>query len=718
MDSETTQTILRAFVDTFPPIRVLLKLYDCICYIIKSITRFICWVFKSIFNFCYIGVKRWFSCLIALLPARFRSEQAYERLGKKAHTEPLPHRDDPIRRSLTYHGGILLGVALYIFVYYVLVKHHTYTSLTIGLLLLFAYLIIIENSHDIRSILMLCLPIMFTNRGRALVFCCMLAIMVSGPFKNTQLNVSELHMSMRCCKQFLIIKGDKFVDENVVQNLVKVEKVIDKLVSNIKQFAKEIREKFRILIQLAISVERYIALAFEKLKEIVNVCNTHTRDLYNNCYNTFNDAYLDCQSKLGRGLDVLCEVVQPLKDVCYVVRLPAVLCKIPRAIVEAIDKSIGDQLRLLMQVIENEFYVEVEVDHNYYYNGTKSKSYKKAISEIQFDVEQKFWYVRMITRVFNMVSLILVCWISITATLYHMHYLNNIEYDNMYLDNHLHKLDKKRRIKAEQAKLKKTEPKLDPIEYPPQTRPQLLDVDSYLFPMRKEQEKQYLKPFSLSMNETEKHKLCIASLVWVVIVGYIFFFVLLDFSLYKLISLINEILMDILFTSDLPLVDINTKSGDQVTHYNRTYLNYLRSKHEFRKVKGRFDNSSSINSMYRRLIDSIEEDVPDDVAILDSLQQCLPTASVPNFNKYKNLSYLALFTFLAVIAEAYALRTRHCIADLYYPKRAKKRAVWLYRKLLTEKPKFEKPQRFSNQPNDRKAKLIKLGLDAVRRKAK
>lgn len=713
-------------MNAFPPLKLALQVNDLICSLFQKLVNIICLVLRYIFLQIYRLLE--FSCaklfkLTKKIPFCWRSEEVeYVKLShsKRVHNEPIPYRDKLFKRFLTYHVGLLLGLALYLFCYYILIKHHTYLTITVGLLLLLAYMVILENSHTIRSILMLCLPVMFTNRGRALIFCCMLTMMIAGPIKNTQFNIGELHVSLHCCKQYLLVKSDKLIEENVVKNLAQVERVVFKLIDNIRDFANELKERFKVIIQLAISVERYIMIAIEKLKEIVNVCNSHTSEVHQNCVKTFRDAYNDCKSKLGAA-DFLCGIVSPLEGMCTVVQLPGTLCKVPEAIMQIIDRTIGERLRQYIQIIENEFYFEVHINHTYSYQETKTKNYNQVFQEIGSDVKQKFWYIRIVSRLFNLVTLILVCWILITATLYHMHYLTEINYDNMYIDEYLQKIDSIRQdrlLKPRNANVaidlelndadsessaidySVNDDEIDTTQVDENNNRAGSDVTGMLlFPLSPAHELQYLKPSSARMNKFEKSKFCVATFVWSAIVGYICFFMLLDFALFNILKVVDDVLKDVLFNSDLPLVDVSSKYADgHEVRYNRTYLANLRLQAK-QKIKMRSElgnhtsTGSHLNDMYRKLMDAIEESVPDDVQILESLEQCLPSASKPNYKLYNNIAILALVTFGAVILEAYILRTRHCIANLYYPRRAKKRAIWLYRKMLAEKSKFdERPE--------------------------
>lgn len=724
MVSGRNEELLRGVVGLFYPLRIALLVNDCICYIFRSIVNFCSGLFEKAFRLTLNLVKRCFRAFLDLLEwlnitNETRRSFKYKRIGEsKLHFESEPYSTDPIGRFLTYHLGLVLGAALYVFVYFVLIKHHSLIGMAIALSLMLVYMIVLENSHNLRCVLMLCLPIMFTNRGRALIFCSMLSLMLAGPFTNLQANTSQLDKSLNCCKQFLIIKTDKFIDENVMQDIVRVEKLIGEVITHIKQFADDMRERFKVIMRLALTVEQYVERAIRRMREIVNVCNTKTQGTYDNCVKIFTDAYDDCLDKMG-SFSFLCSVVKPLTKICGVVKLPNVLCQIPKSIVQFIDQTLGQQLRAILLLLENEFYVDVDINHVYSYNATKTKSYKTIVRQVRTDIARKFWYATLVAKVFNLLSLVLVIWIIFTAASYQMHYLSEIGYDNMYLDKDLARIDDYRKSNAQQAQslerhrsassdssatqdasldigqtvnaiaeADRTSSDLDGL-----VAMQSLESSEFLFPMAAEHERLYLRPFSLRMNEFERSKIFVSTLVWFVIVSYILMFLVLDFSMYKLMQVVTETLDDMLFASDLPIVDVTSKTDDQIVRYNRTYLNQLREQNNAIK-RDRLANANKtmstggLSGLYRRLMDSVEENIPDDIAILDSLEQCLPRARRPNVYVYKHLSHLVVLTFAAVIMESYALRLRHCIANLYYPERANSRAIWLYDKLLAEKPKY------------------------------
>lgn len=695
---------LETFVRAFPQLRFTLQVRDAVCYTINGIINLIWFIVTTLTRAVYESLKRVFKYLNGLLASGWR----YKRLDPVANEQirqyPVPYRDKPIKRILTYHVGLILGASLYIFVYYVLVKHHSWYSVGIASLVMCIYMIILENSHNIRSILMLSLPIMFTNRGRALIYCLMLSVTIAGPVKNSQGNIGSLHSSLNCCKNYLIVETGRQMDKNVVQKLVRVEDVLNDIITSIKSFADEIRQRFRMLLDVAIQVEQYLSAGLKMIKDFVDNCNSKTQEANKLCLNMIEDAYKDCQFKLGPYFSFICEIVQPVKGVCRDIKIGQLICEVPGALTRLIDSTIGYRLRQFRDFVEKEFYANVDIKYDYSMNETQSKSFFKLKKEIKFDVNQKFWYINLIHKVFNLISLILVIWILITATLYHMHYLTDIKYDNIYLDSKLHDIEHRRfeRISEKNSDKKIKDYDRDLIDFSEKeainTREDMVVdkrvIREKLFPITRTQEGLYLKSFTLRMSDSEQSKLCISGLIWSLIIGYIFFFVLMDYSLFKLIELINDILKEILFKSELPLVDIESNMNDRVIHYNRTYLKQLR---EFKGKSSSKRRPINVSGMYKDLMEKIEASIPDDILILESLEQCLPKPNHPDFVDYKRLCILAVITWFIVIIEAYALRTRHCIADLYFPYHAKKRALWLYRKLLNDKPKYEDIEKLANK---------------------
>lgn len=117
-------------------------------------------------------------------------------------------------------------------------------------------------------------------------------------------------------------------------------------------------------------------------------------------------------------------------------------------------------------------------------------------------------------------------------------------------------------------------------------------------------------------------------------------------------------------------------------------------------------------------MDSVETNIPDDVTILDSFETCLPVPRQPDYKDYRQLVCLAVLTLLLVIFEAYAMRTRHCIANLFYPVRAKKRALWLYSKLLTDSDRLRDSERETSANRSNKPDLFDLGLRVLQARIK
>lgn len=70
-----------------------------------------------------------------------------------------------------------------------------------------------------------------------------------------------------------------------------------------------------------------------------------------------------------------------------------------------------------------------------------------------------------------------------------------------------------------------------------------------------------------------------------------------------------------------------------------------------------------------------------------AMEECIPHAYPPNYKMYCIIGFLCILSWIFSICEPYGLRLRHVIMRYYYPNIAKRRAVWLYRKILLERGK-------------------------------
>ena len=816
---------LRALVRSFPPLRLALAINDYLCMLLGRLGAGIVYTLKKVFQ-CIIKLLGQLSALLyRLVPGRFRQNirNNYQRLthASLGRTKGAHHREtdsdenDLARRSITYYGTILMAIGLYVFVYIVLVKHHTLLSVSVAILLLLAYLLVIGNSHQIRSILMLCLPIMFTNRGRALIFCYMLGTLAGGPIQTTQENVRQLHSSLQCCKQYLVLEADRQLDQKVVSKLIKAEEILLNMVEDLKKFGAQLKEKLDSLLAVALQVEQVALRAVEELQRMANICAIGTKEIIHNCLGAFIKMISNCRALNPGSMFSMCDTLKPVANVCKTVVLPSYMCRLPRIAIDFVDQTVGNKLRLFYQLIENEFYVQIDIRHEFNLTTSKTKDYTLVAKEIERDIEQKFWYVHLVRRAFNLVSLVLVIWILLTATLYHMHYLSELNYDNIYLDHRLRAYASRApKVRDELAPVSETSEgaaESQSVEAPLIDLHSSLDQNSvahtgavgsldgtvqsvisdeeilsmedlihlarnqidleretvrssslgslesfsgtaasasagrrdkqrpaaasrpksvHLFPLTRAHERQYLKPFGFAMGQTEVAKLRLAGLVWLVICGYIFFFILVDYSLYTLLDLTVELLREILFSNELPVVSVASSDGaGQIVRYNRTYLRSLRAQ-SLDKINDLQQNSttvprdSNIGSLYRRAMDSLERNIPHDVELLDSFEECLPKPRQPIYDTYQLLLYMALVTLGAVVLEAYALRLRHWVANLFYPERAKQRVKWLHDKMIKEKPTFERAEKHEEfernearkKRHGRRERVLTRGVDLIANK--
>ncbi|XP_064611706.1 DC-STAMP domain-containing protein 2-like [Liolophura sinensis] len=105
-------------------------------------------------------------------------------------------------------------------------------------------------------------------------------------------------------------------------------------------------------------------------------------------------------------------------------------------------------------------------------------------------------------------------------------------------------------------------------------------------------------------------------------------------------------------------------------------------------IKMHVQGDGIIADMYRALISLF-----DPLTSLDTdldTTSCLPNPSVPNYSVYQTVGWIYAVCFFLTLFEAYGMRMRHVVMGMYFPKRARARAAWLYNHIIKQRGGFLK----------------------------
>lgn len=71
-----------------------------------------------------------------------------------------------------------------------------------------------------------------------------------------------------------------------------------------------------------------------------------------------------------------------------------------------------------------------------------------------------------------------------------------------------------------------------------------------------------------------------------------------------------------------------------------------------------------------------------------AIGECIPNPYSPDYRIYYIIAFLCILAWIFSLFEPYGLRIRHVIMRYYYPHVTRKRATWLYNKIIVERSKF------------------------------
>lgn len=68
-----------------------------------------------------------------------------------------------------------------------------------------------------------------------------------------------------------------------------------------------------------------------------------------------------------------------------------------------------------------------------------------------------------------------------------------------------------------------------------------------------------------------------------------------------------------------------------------------------------------------------------------AIGECIPNANPPDYYTFYIIGFLCILAWTYSIFEPYGLRIRHVVMRYYYPDVSRKRALWLYNKIIVER---------------------------------
>ncbi|XP_053401541.1 DC-STAMP domain-containing protein 2-like isoform X2 [Mercenaria mercenaria] len=476
-------------------------------------------------------------------------------------------------------------------------------------------------SMSVRCLVLLMLPQFFSGKGRMLLLFYAMFLAMNHPLNNIKVNIGVMAQSATCGQE-MALNGTKALIKSAVAPMQSVMDSIKDVMSKLVDFANTTKKTYNTLKQTVMEIGSTIKRVGQWLANMVDRCNDKMGAPYRKCKNAFGKAVDDCRSKLGIA-KFACSIADGFSVLCNIVRVGELLCHIVDLIKCLVEKAIDLPSQRVLSSAQEMFYFNVSIKYHFNYTLTQSKKYSEIKEDISKEIMSYLDNFILVIRLVRNVMVITIAFILIKALIYRSQWLSNDRYDNIYITFTVRDLDERRK--------EKNKPGILPLNF--------------------DEEKKYVESVSGSMIRKEKKKLAFGLVLFFISFFNAAFYLFCDYGLYSALHLI-ETNFGVL---SKPPVPAHTKmhvagAGPMADMY--------------RSVVGMFDPLSGASKSKT------------DVA------PCVPRPSEPDWGIYKLIGVIYFVCLILTISEAYGLRLRHLIMACYFPRRERKRAIWLFNHIL------------------------------------
>ncbi|XP_056142130.1 E3 ubiquitin-protein ligase DCST1 [Lampris incognitus] len=504
-------------------------------------------------------------------------------------------------------------------------------------------------SSYFRCSVLLMFPSMLGSRGRAYVMVFILSALSSGPLANIQRNVQDLSLSL-ACNLDLQVQHSKTMWRAALQPFIQVAQDIVDDSTKFQQEARNISRKFQNIRDEVIGQYGYDRFRPQPTgnntqdqftAKTMMQCDTVVEQGIGRCKEWFEVRWQRCMDavKVPVISHILC-VSMRFHFLCDIMRVMTRWCReeIP---VEGNFGQTFDKLNHSIDMLSREFTTELFLQVQTPLLTEEQQSVVGASilqEEFRQSLRRTFQEVQTVTdQLLEILQLLLsFTFITIftTAFGYSRQYSQDLHFDNIYITTYFRQIDNRRKSSGKR----------------------------YLLPLRRSERSHFIDPWSPSIHPSELKPMVVGVLRAVSLAVLVCVFLAVDLTLYHMMDVIHRHTYS----------EFNLTSKTTQTH---TLLKLCLSLGSH-QVDIKVDGDSLMARLLRKTIAAFNSSSHFDMQTTN--QNCLVQPTVMTTKQYLCSTLPVLLMVLMCFLQVYSNRLHRVIAAFYFPKREKKRILFLY----------------------------------------
>ncbi|XP_023224909.1 E3 ubiquitin-protein ligase DCST1-like isoform X1 [Centruroides sculpturatus] len=603
-------------------------------------------IIEKIIKIKEITKKRRHCLFIQAIRDVFCSKTYEHRVVKTAFHFPIG-----VLFALGLHYGIIQYLELEEFVMQVL-------SLTLGFCLTLGYAL----SVQIRCMCWLVLPTIFGKSGRAYLVSLAITHVIDGPFDNVLYNTNESVRVMGCITSlafnhsiersrlmFRPIKqmanefnnGGNVLQKEVqrvvdsyfpIQNEVEGKEEVTENIREIENLDKQINEnrvqtieeRFRKRNQSGIGMKKELNYR----KKLEYRCEYLFTKAVENCRNTLRDTHAKCLSRVFLVGWLVCAPLL-MHNACDLIEAKKGEdgCRSEKNI----NKNFGGGYESLAMV-DQEMHENFIFNLQYKMNLPKEKVHQATPEDITEALAERFTTKKKLA---NLVIIVIkrflafvFLFVFLRAKSYNDKYLKDIKHDNIYITKYFRRIDQRRKRLGK----------------------------SSLLPLIKTEKKSFVVSSSLGFSKHERKRFMTGTVLLFFQMIFVAVLVGFDRVFYELLMVLRRSSQVQYRQKGIHHIQLDIEGEGFVAKIVRSIVNSFKVKHSLDKITTTMD--------------------------------CLPYPRAVNSQRITTIWIIYGIVWILICTQAYGLRLRSYVCSIFYPKRQKKRIIYVYNEQLKKRKNY------------------------------
>ncbi|KAG7218795.1 hypothetical protein INR49_006430 [Caranx melampygus] len=479
-------------------------------------------------------------------------------------------------------------------------------------------------SAGVRANVGVMLPSLCSAHGRSFLLFLFVSALLSGPITNTLENTERAAASLLCGAELAANQTQELM-QRAATPLFSALDTLRQVSSNAQAVAGRVHDLLDALSDGVQHVARTLRNVLHFLVDIGDMCNAKLGSPYRKCRAVFTDARADCSDLLGPDFNFLCDIIDAFLPLCQLARAAELFCVVPSYIAKQLRKHLAAPTVAAFERLKREFEFNLSASVTFDLDANSSRSLQQVTQDIMEEVSSDLQVFQTLSAPLRYGGIVLLACSYLRAVRYRRRYLQELDFDNIYITSEFEELD----------------------------RQVISGGGASVLPITRREARTYITPLSLHLSSRER---------WVVLVGVASvlrhlvmggLLVALDFLVFWMLDQVQH-----------------QVTGDVVAQAPVTVV---------MQVNG----SGLASDIFRDLVRSFNVLQGGNITVIS--RKCLKPPSEPGVSTCFLLGFLLGLALLVSVSGGLVQRCRRLVCAAYHPERERERIQFLRQQILDQR---------------------------------